>query len=74
MGGGSIQSCKKIILGECLLISSVPGKALRTLVDIARLADRFYCIQYLDQSKPEKVREYDQEIPQLHTTSQPTAP
>ena len=25
------------ILGECLLISSLPGKALRTLVDIARL-------------------------------------
>ena len=29
------------ILGECLLISSLPGKALRTLVDIARLAERF---------------------------------
>ena len=28
-------------LGECLLISSLPGKALRTLVDIARLAERF---------------------------------
>ena len=27
------------ILGECLLISSLPGKALRTLVDIARLAE-----------------------------------
>ena len=26
------------ILGECLLISSLPGKALRTLVDFARLA------------------------------------
>ena len=26
------------ILGECLLISSLPGKALRTLVNIARLA------------------------------------
>ena len=25
------------ILGECLLISRLPGKALRTLVDIARL-------------------------------------
>ena len=25
------------IPGECLLISSLPGKALRTLVDIARL-------------------------------------
>ena len=25
--------------GECLLISSLPGKALRTLVDIARLAE-----------------------------------
>ena len=32
---------KKGILGECLLISSLPGKALRTLVDIARLAERF---------------------------------
>ena len=31
----------KGILGECLLISSLPGKALRTLVDIARLAERF---------------------------------
>ena len=29
------------ILGEYLLISSLPGKALRTLVDIARLAKRF---------------------------------
>ena len=27
------------MLGECLLISSLPGKALRTLVDIARLAE-----------------------------------
>ena len=27
--------------GECLLISSLPGKALRTHVDIARLAERF---------------------------------
>ena len=27
--------------GECLLISSLAGKALRTLVDIARLAERF---------------------------------
>ena len=29
------------ILGKCLLISSLPGKALRMLVDIARLAERF---------------------------------
>ena len=29
----------KRILGECLLISSLPEKALRTLVDIARLAE-----------------------------------
>ena len=29
------------ILGECLLISSLPGKALRMLVDIARLAKLF---------------------------------
>ena len=27
------------ILGESLMISSLPGKALRTLVDIARLAE-----------------------------------
>ena len=32
----------KRLLGECLLISSLPGKALRMLVDIARLAERFY--------------------------------
>ena len=31
----------KRILGECLFISSLPGKVLRTLVDIARLAERF---------------------------------
>ena len=30
--------CTWRILGECLLISSLPGKALRTHVDIARLA------------------------------------
>ena len=29
----------KRILGECLLISSLPGKAFRTLVDITRLAE-----------------------------------
>ena len=29
------------LIGECLLISSLPGKALRTLVDMARLAERF---------------------------------
>ena len=29
------------ILGECLLISSLPDKALRTLLDIARLSERF---------------------------------
>ena len=34
-------NCKYRVLGECLLISSLPGKALRTLVDIARLAERF---------------------------------
>ena len=30
-----------MILGECLLISSLPCKALRTLVDIMRLAEQF---------------------------------
>ena len=28
-------------VSECLLISSLPGKALRTLVDIGRLDERF---------------------------------
>ena len=32
---------KQRILGECLLISSLPGMVLRMLVDIARLAERF---------------------------------
>ena len=32
---------KQRILGECLLISSLSGKALRTLVDIGRLAEGF---------------------------------
>ena len=29
------------ILGDCLLITSLPGKALRTLVYIMRLAEQF---------------------------------
>ena len=29
------------MLGKCLLISNLQGKALRMLVDIARLAERF---------------------------------
>ena len=34
------EACRDIenTLGKCLLISSLPDKALRTLVDIARLA------------------------------------
>ena len=32
---------KQKILGEYLLVSSLPGKALRMIVDIARLASRF---------------------------------
>ena len=35
------ESIHRDILGECLLISSLQGRALRTLVDIARLAERF---------------------------------
>ena len=37
----SEECSTKRILGECLLISSLPGKVLRMLVDIARLAERF---------------------------------
>ena len=37
----SCLHCIMRILGECLLISSLPGKALRMLVDIVRLSDRF---------------------------------
>ena len=39
----SESTCKLInrIPGLRLLISSLPGKAFRTLVDIARLAERF---------------------------------
>ena len=29
------------ILGECFFISGLPGKALRTVVDIVMLAERF---------------------------------
>ena len=32
---------KLAILGECLLISSLPGKAMRKFVDITRFAERF---------------------------------
>ena len=35
------EHSRAFLLGECLLISSLPGKASRTLVDIARLAERF---------------------------------
>ena len=35
------QGYKSRILGECLLISSLPGKALRMIVEITRFAKRF---------------------------------
>ena len=35
---GQWLSGRVFILGECLLISSLPGKAFRMLVDIARLS------------------------------------
>ena len=37
------STCCKLyrIQGQCLLISSLPGKALRMFADIARLAERF---------------------------------
>ena len=45
LGGYTLQQIHEVciwrILGKCLLISSLLGKALRTLVDIARLAERF---------------------------------
>ena len=42
---------EKRILGECLLISSLPGKASRTLVDIARLAEGLKCILEAEPGK-----------------------
>ena len=53
-----ITRCPKLpdftqrIFGECLLITSLPGKPLRTLVDIARLAERF---NMCSQSEPGKL-------------------
>ena len=45
LGGYTLQQIHEVciwrILGNCLLISSLPGKALRMLVDITRLAERF---------------------------------
>ena len=39
---GAIKDCNTYrILGECLLISCLPGTALRMHVGIARLAERF---------------------------------
>ena len=35
------------MLGECLLISSLPGKVLRTLVDIARLAQIYLFVCFV---------------------------
>ena len=32
-------TCLKRILGECLLILCLPGKALRMLIDIVRLSE-----------------------------------
>ena len=48
-------------------MSSLPGKALRTHVDIARLAERF-------NVRSKIVSEYDQEIPQSQTADNPVAP
>ena len=42
---------KKRILGECLLISKISGKAFRTLVDIARLESYSTCILEAEPSK-----------------------
>ena len=39
------------MLGECLLLSSLPGKASRTLGDIVRLAEQF---NMLSQAEPGK--------------------
>ena len=39
------------MLGECHLISSLPGKALRTLVDIARLAHISTCVLKAEPDK-----------------------
>ena len=38
-------------LGECLLISGLPGKALRMLVDITRLAERFNLVLKAEPGK-----------------------
>ena len=41
-----LSTCMWRILGECLLISSLPGKASRTLVDIASLpSDSTYVLE-----------------------------
>ena len=44
------------ILGKCLLISLLPGKALRELVDIARLAEIYRILAecFLISSLPSK--------------------
>ena len=39
--GTKVISNRERILGDCILISILPGKSWRTLVDIARLAQRF---------------------------------
>ena len=39
-----------------LLISSLPGKALRTLVDIARLAERFNMRSQAEPSKLDDIK------------------
>ena len=41
LSGDSFLDGRYRILGECLLISNLPGKVLRMRVDIARLAERF---------------------------------
>ena len=52
-----MQPSIKRTLGECILISSLPGKAKRTLVDIARLA--CYSIYQLIKLFTLQTSEYD---------------
>ena len=44
------------VLVKCLLISSLPGKALRALVDIARLASDSTCVLKAESGKLNIIR------------------
>ena len=53
--GPRSRGIKQRILGECLLISSLPGKALRTLVELRGLSSDSTCLLEAESGKHDTV-------------------